>query len=711
MQKYDDVLNALRRCLDEDDCKLKLNETHCAYPSLFLVPKTELMSQVKWGGKPGRYALNFAFVICKDQLLVELQCGISKDFISQEILASVGIEKLDVGNLPTRIVYVLKDHTVDLSDFQDGSDDLALDVVIMLAWGLMDALVEKVQEVLEKGAPLAKAEDPNSTLSNGLLSGIVFNKSNFEEKTISRKSLINDSYSDMCLTFHKAAEQPRFNQMNMDCMVFPSRLPSEPPKKRQDVNHNQEVFFTLLNEASEKPQLIFTDQVLNENIHKEARECLERVRLYGIVLWDHNRDVEIDEEIEQYFGAMLDYAGPYFKFLALFSRYARKIEDPLIASFGQVKHEIVDDSFFTNAFLSALNVTRQDVPYFVITESLTAEEFLLVPIHGELDGVVKRLGRMAKAGRISMTECQKILREDFKLESEIRTLDDGNFAQHLIGPMTAIMLNPNTGLHVQVESAESRLNEACAEIVALRNRIKQVLADIERIDHDSDKYKALKEKYENFCMLQLVIAMMSAPEMTELEDFGFSRSMIENLDTESKKNLETAARALSQSTMLEDDLSPVAVALGKMFENEVNRSLVQFIRRELHIEMPKYFHKLCPNKSDYHTVDSVDFNRDKSGLWSAPEMGTSRHFMEKHSEYWNAIQSEYPLILQESNELTTKMLYQLWREVCDCRNNAAHPNENGYSAKNVEKMQEALQSLDHVGCFTFFKKLRQEMQG
>ena len=121
----------------------------------------------------------------------------------------------------------------------------------------------------------------------------------------------------------------------------------------------------------------------------------------------------------------------------------------------------------------------------------------------------------------------------------------------------------------------------------------------------------------------------------EDEDLSIHSDLIED---ESKIVLRTFNtvfpnfKRLIQDKDLPLDFSPLISSLCKIFEIEINLSIVHWIRASLNIEMPTYFRKVKPGDGMFSMLPSsklisnpkpIDFNCGRLDKWKAPGMGES----------------------------------------------------------------------------------------
>ena len=128
-----------------------------------------------------------------------------------------------------------------------------------------------------------------------------------------------------------------------------------------------------------------------------------------------------------------------------------------------------------------------------------------------------------------------------------------------------------------------------------------------------------------------ILPSSSYPSSTGESEFPLIDSSL--LESESKQILETAKRVHNlffEDPALLHDFTPLVICLAKLFEREINLSVVHWIRKELGIELPRFFDKPQPQVlakllPDVPNPRDIDFNRAGAAgtRWIAPSLGES----------------------------------------------------------------------------------------
>ena len=145
------------------------------------------------------------------------------------------------------------------------------------------------------------------------------------------------------------------------------------------------------------------------------------------------------------------------------------------------------------------------------------------------------------------------------------------------------------------------------------------------------------------------------------------------------------------------DYTPGVICLAKVFEKEVNLSVVHWIREQLGVNLPECFNQRDPEvPKGGATFDNVDFNKARDNrTWLPPTMGSSlKALCRKVKE--NKCQGE-PIPFDNWDRFEV-----LWGEIKEERNRAAHTMEL-VTQGSVFSVCHALRHLHPY----FFRKLYQ----
>jgi hypothetical protein len=121
---------------------------------------------------------------------------------------------------------------------------------------------------------------------------------------------------------------------------------------------------------------------------------------------------------------------------------------------------------------------------------------------------------------------------------------------------------------------------------------------------------------------------------------------------------------LTQSFQLQDYSSGI-ICLSKAFENEINHSIVQWIRKQHGIKLPEYYYKYDDQRGDLWVnsgTKKVNVNRHWENKWVPPGLGESK---------WLANDLNRP---ESFDGVSWNFFCQKWGQIIPIRNKTAHPH-------------------------------------
>jgi hypothetical protein len=153
------------------------------------------------------------------------------------------------------------------------------------------------------------------------------------------------------------------------------------------------------------------------------------------------------------------------------------------------------------------------------------------------------------------------------------------------------------------------------------------------------------------------------------------------------------------------DYAPAIICLAKVFEREINLSVVHWARKELGVELPQYFNQYQPGvKAQLSTGPSgefVDFNMKSRRQWLPPGIGQSE-FGCKELGFSRGLPPDWEP--QAWSELFTD-----WNTIRRERNKAAHTEIMDQTS--FSNMQTTLNHLAQRGMFEKFHRMKFRYKG
>ena len=365
-----------------------------------------------------------------------------------------------------------------------------------------------------------------------------------------------------------------------------------------------------------------------------------------------------------------------------------------------------DRSITAFSLANSLEIPYDNLPCLVITPDFRSEHFIWVrtcPDH--VEDQLTQLGYIAR--QIVQIPPEPVFLERIKTDIDLCKggriqLLVSSIAKRLVNVMSCFIARDNSEAY---ERAQNTINE-------LRTNLRDLKKDIN--EHNTDENESDREKLDNLC-LQIILSLS---HLNLVDPSGISRSNTLNLDNiivqtqeflenDSYIMLKTANMVLnsildSQHRLGFDvDYTPGVICLAKVFEREVNLSVVHWMRSELGVRLPLYFNRFDPRVRA--TFDGVNFNRSHdSKIWSPPTMGRSLEAVNQKVGR-DREQRPYP------RELYNKWFQFLreWGVITNERNTAAHTMEL-VDEKSVRIVCQALKKLSSYQIFRSLWQLKCE---
>jgi hypothetical protein len=269
---------------------------------------------------------------------------------------------------------------------------------------------------------------------------------------------------------------------------------------------------------------------------------------------------------------------------------------------------------------------------------------------------------------------------------------------------------------------DNQYNNALTQAKSAMQTLQSTLKRMKKINNsgryaitDRDLFEQLNLNIANF------LGILNAEKVNSLDDFLAIERLY--LEDDTFQMLVTAKKVLDlferkdwnvQRILGQDekyDYTSVGICLTKLFEREINLSLVHWIRKELGIHLPVFFNKFdntvynasyVPNNIGLRNPRPIDFNKRKysTDRWVAPGIGESKLCFS--SMVSNPLYSSN-LNLFSANEINN--LIPRWEKIADLRNTCAHTEL--INRQVVEQIIRLLRELNNFGLFNKTYQLKQ----
>jgi hypothetical protein len=456
--------------------------------------------------------------------------------------------------------------------------------------------------------------------------------------------------------------------------------------------------------------------------------ALRPFKLFAFIVHDPQVDVDFDKFLQNHFDRLDYVTGSKLLFFALvrprLSWSERAINRGYYRNFlnwQPVESSSSDSSSSAISFAASLNIPVESLPCLIITDNLQSQRMIWFKTSKEcLEEQMTSLGYMADRTQNPMLP-DSVQNEQLDLcaSSGREELAD-NLAQTLSDVLSVLAAKARP---YRDYSAQSRAHQAVEKsLSAIRNWKLNVGESTSAEVEDSNDQGLVSLCLKSLGLFSLGVSRPETDDIavfdrirtmeSRVEDFsatpslGDLRSEFPSIDgslleSESKQILETAKRVHSlffDYPAQLNDFTPLVICLAKLFEREVNLSVVHWIRRELGIELPRFFDKPQPHflarlLPDVPNPREIDFNRAGAAgtRWIAPSLGESG--IGARTIGRNKLPDGLTV-----NTWNTLMIE--WRQIAKRRNEAAHEMR-----VNLNAASDVYRSLRIVGHSKLFNEM------
>jgi hypothetical protein len=398
---------------------------------------------------------------------------------------------------------------------------------------------------------------------------------------------------------------------------------------------------------------------------------------------------------------------------------------------------------------TALQIPLNRLPCIIITDNLRSPRFLCVEASQKhLDIVMMRAGYIAArtlTNERTRNNYQQLTTELFqRIERELSTFElaileiylKESFAKTVADMLSFVALqnSPHPDLYAEREAknrAKNKVEEITLGIQEIKTQISQLYGKtssstnkstlalerpkpgLRKVSSEGTVPELLDTLNELTVQLSFAISNFSRIDSSDLHLVPILKEK-EQLEHESIQFLKTGYRVIDslQENRInflidesEYDFSPGLICFAKVFENEINLSIVHWIRQQLGIMLPDYFCKYQPYKDatkapSFRGARLIDFNKQTRGDWQAPGIGESRLVARDM-----AGQNLPPNFNREQ----WKNLDQEWVMIHKKRNASAHSKVMTLDDTLVVK--QAIEILFERGIFARLNQLKQQYRG
>lgn len=456
----------------------------------------------------------------------------------------------------------------------------------------------------------------------------------------------------------------------------------------------------------------------------ETQKILNKFKLFGLILHDPIKHTEFHQKFAQSF-ERLDYlTGSNFLFLGLTDPPHKWIEKNKRDYFGiwdldkllnPLNAYTTDDEGIT-AFTIAksIGIEYDQLPVIILTNNLQFNQFRIIKTCSQhLEKQLTEIGYFCSQKGIFFN-----LEHDYEFNQLIATINLCGEASHIHSEETLAKVLSDFLSFIVAGNDHSRDKQAA------ENHAHTVIQKfLEKVSFQRDTVRieqlrlALLGHLSNLSICNSTDSALKIDNRCEhessiiLKTFNKVFPFFEEINNEVSNSYHIKERALrNKSSNNELDYSILIISLCKIFEIEINLSVVHWIRNNLKIEMPDYFKRyknvsfpylLSPSHEyTFDTPKPIDFNkRGKCNIWIAPGLGESLLITKTL-----ASRGEIPPEINNIGEFIMK-----WSTLKNFRNLATHTQS--LNEKNFQTVYTTFTALNDTGKFTEMNNLKLKFKG
>jgi hypothetical protein len=469
---------------------------------------------------------------------------------------------------------------------------------------------------------------------------------------------------------------------------------------------------------------------LRSDTMEYALNALEGYSVFAFILHDPKIHTDFHEFFQKQFKSLHNSTGEHLVFFGLVDspkNYRLTGRTPFYqdvregVELYEEEHGLNDNySFNAFALATSLNIEPEMLPAIVITHDTRLSSYrwyktcpdMIETQMGRLTGISYEMNDYKKDADLPLHKKQEILyhfldENDLDLckgmgttllnESMARALSD--LMSYLIDEEQDRYTDFNQKQILRMASSQKRmsLNNALRSL----GNLKLSLKDVDISDIESHALFPLIDELST--KLAIKMSLLEKKSRHKLNDnLSIKEDWLEQHSYHLlKTGLEVESFLLYNS--ITKDFSASAICLAKMFEKEINYSIVHAIRKQYSVELPRFFNQYQPGVAAKVKVQNqyssrefiVDFNKSNNGRWQPPELGISKAIANNNLtlEQWRL------LGLNNSEDFLTS-----WDKIHQIRNKAAHTQS--VTNQELNEMKASISNLASNNIFTILAKLK-----
>lgn len=455
---------------------------------------------------------------------------------------------------------------------------------------------------------------------------------------------------------------------------------------------------------------------LSNNDDRFVNQFFDSFKLTAFLLYNQN-DRDFIHEINRNFDRLDEVTGKgllfifftkvgdSFPFIGKFDRISLGLTEEEIKKLQEaLTKNTMTDRMNLSEMARQFNVDVEQLPVIVLTDNIKSDRALIIPTNSKDVGY--QLSQLA------------YLANDPDFHGSLDEIETDRFA-----PYSELIVFKRCIVNMLTNvTSRFRLQRNPSDSKAIGWNREAVNENIERLD-DLVKGDNTEQEWENELVEYVYnrIVRFSAPDPNVLYPFKISEEKMVGSEDDTLMMLNTynlfstlldvngeIQRLNRVYCRYQYDYSGLSVFLGKMFEKELNWSIVQQMRQCIGIPMPEYFCKYCRDRDrDWNCVvdcndleDKLNNSNKRKTYWKSPSIGGAKM---AYNILINTPNARDLIKLDHENEV-------LWDNLREGRNDAAH--HSCVSREDfIDTFKLFSRFLDDNGFFSQLVRIKQQVRG
>ncbi len=469
-------------------------------------------------------------------------------------------------------------------------------------------------------------------------------------------------------------------------------------------------------------------------LHNEAQNILKNFSLFSIILADPVKDPVFYQHLQDNFSFYDRLTGQKFMFFSIVKqadsgafhgahKQFKIFNDVEAYKQDYAAEETKHSELAIHALCAILGINYDETPCLIISNNLQFGQFCKVETNvKQLEKQLICLRNVAdylpsNARLSSLVSLLAKFNESSKCFDEIETLEIDNYVIKFVAKILQVISNESIFSDKTLKALRYRTvpEGLLSPNLKISGRINEALSLLNGINKMHYYNEPLKYSLSpSVCVENESNATNLTPIEKEKSVTTKLHNEWHNVQASTKNHLECAAYMEKNMMHLFDrsgDYTSISFPLCKSFETEITYSAVQFIRKQLGVNMPTYFSKYCPSLNNLpitplasliNNPREIFFNNKKNdGKWIPPGLGESRLGFATLKSITNNFGDEW--LPSEKSDLLLKQ----WEIIQKVRNKSAHMEQ--VTRKDKDRLDEGLNELHTANLLNALTSLKRSL--